>query len=128
MQEKLISPKTAKRVKEKGFDEPCKFVIDNWGNIECWEDDFDELHKNSFKNASVYYSAPTQSLLQKWLREVNNINIVIQYWTGNPKPHKPVLHYKTTVNENFFGEHYITYEDALEAGLFEALNLIENKK
>lgn len=49
----------AKLLKEKGFDEPCRFVYDDWNNIEDWYDIGREYHRNSEKNASVYYSAPT---------------------------------------------------------------------
>jgi hypothetical protein len=117
MQEELITFETAKLAKEKGFSIPGENIYEN-EELLC------EVEFKNWNNGTLCLSAPTQSLLQRWLREVHKINIVIQYWTG-PKPHKPVLHYRTTVNENFFGEHYVTYEEALEEALFESLKLIE---
>jgi len=126
MQEELITFETAKLAKEKGFNEKVYREYDKSGYLRCTSKSADVVlgpYEELLK--STEYPAPTQSLLQRWLREVHKINIVIQYWTG-PKPHKPVLHYRTTVNENFFGEHYVTYEEALEEGLFEALNLVND--
>lgn len=57
----------AKLLKEKGFNEPCRFVHDNWNNIEDWYDIYGEYHRNSEKNASVYYSAPTISDVVDWI-------------------------------------------------------------
>ena len=125
MQEELITFETAKLAKEKGFNEKVYREYDKSGYLRCTSKSADVVlgpYEELLK--STEYPAPTQSLLQRWLREVHKINIVIQYWTGL-KPHKPVLHYRTTVNENFFGEHYVTYEEALEEALFESLKLIE---
>ncbi len=65
------------------------------------------------------FSAPTQSLLQRWLREVHNINVYCMpcendykegQWFNNIASHNP----------SFTG----TYEEALERGLYEALKII----
>ena len=119
MEEQLITFETAKLAKEKGFDirVKCSYVKgrlfrrtkrkrDNWNKFD-----------------DKYYSAPTQSLLQKWLREtrlVNNYSIVVtvhftsfsQYWFD-------INNGKKT------GDKFDTYEEALEKGLQEALKLIE---
>ena len=125
MKDELISFETAKLAKEKGFNEYCKYVHDTFDNIEEW-DDGDEKHKNSYKNASVYYSAPTQSLLQKWLREVHGIYIDVKIDTigiRNDKYAKRV--YKLETEIPLFNYKYQKYEEALEAGLQEALKLIK---
>ena len=130
MQEELTSLKTAKKAKEKGFNLKVRsmFLEDKLYEDTNTKGNYNDVKwVRTWRNSPVddTISAPTQSLLQRWLREVHKINIVIQYWTGL-KPHKPVLHYRTTVNENFFGEHYVTYEEALEEALFEALNLVND--
>lgn len=69
------------------------------------------------------FSAPTQSLLQKWLREVHNIHITVtsisqeswQYHIQKPKD---------KLGDNY-DEDYENYEKALEDGLQEALKLIK---
>ncbi|WP_394749599.1 hypothetical protein [Spongiimicrobium salis] len=68
MKEQLISFETAKLAKEKGFNE---VVIDNYGPMESilWKGQ----HKNS-ELRYLEYSAPTQSSLQKWLRDKHGIN------------------------------------------------------
>lgn len=75
------------------------------------------------------YDAPTQSLLQKWLREIHNIQIVV-----HPKEHSSlglvyvvdVFYNDQVFNITYDGVYsaYKTYEEALEKGLQEALKLI----
>ena len=131
MKEQLISLETAKLAKEKGFnievktyfdikkfgDKPCEFYGRlNANDYNSWDD---KLKKNI--NAG-YISAPTQSLLQKWLREVYNIHIAVL-----PKilPSNEIKYYcfKGKIKKDF-KDLYNTYEEALEKGLQEALKLI----
>jgi predicted patatin/cPLA2 family phospholipase len=109
MQEKLISLKTAKKAKEKGFDN--HIIIGN-----------------------VYNSEPTQSLLQKWLREVHRIDVQVLRNKPGYDEYKVEI-YKTDNTNSYIHfwikeEDYIkwfeSYEDALEEGLFEALNLVND--
>lgn len=112
MTEELVTLETAKLLIKKGFNE-CRNVVDinNMSN--------DDLPKRCFLQ-------PTQSLAQKWLREVKNLHIELFYIRGDywvyriltiPEhniielPNRPFLYYKS-------------YEEALEAGLQEALKLI----
>lgn len=72
-------------------------------------------------------STPTQSLLQKWLRDTHDIHIEITHWEDN-KWSAILVHDKYPVEEDeyeAFGEE--TYEDALEIGLYEALKLLDDK-
>jgi hypothetical protein len=75
---------TAKLLKEKGFNEPCRFVHDNWNNIEDWYDIGREYHRNSEKNASVYYSAPTIVESVMWLYKKHGI------WVWVEKQYNPI--------------------------------------
>jgi len=66
----------------------------------------------------------TQSLLQKYLREVHNINVLVEVgW----KDGKFIYGYSLWVGfkDNFYEEKYNTYEEALQEGLIRGLNLIK---
>ena len=131
MREQLISFKTAKLAKEKGFSIPGENIYEN-EELLC------EVEFKNWNNGTLCLSAPTQSLLQKWLRDNHNIIIdVVAYYdekdlpltkTNKPKPKGYfVWNY---YDENFTEEKAIKfsdYEEALEIGLLEALNLIEKQ-
>jgi len=146
MQEQLISFKTAKLAKEKGFNlnSHAYYGCDNPSNgkanqlmlrtYEKWENFGKE---DSPQEGTMIYSAPTQSLLQKWLREVHNLYVnPIEYITPQSKSVMYELSSKfydnasvrlketlSTKQESLFGLHN-SYEECLEYGLFEALKLI----
>ncbi len=65
--------------------------------------------------------APTQSLLQKWLREIHKIDIKIERYS---KEHDLWLY---QVEKYPVKSGYNSYEETLEAGLQEALNLIKDE-
>lgn len=82
MQEELVSFQTAKLAKEKGFDEICSYLYENSKVIIY------TTHKNSGLNKHFdWCSAPTQSLLQKFIRETRGVHIEIHrnasgyYWS-----------------------------------------------
>jgi Mg2+/Co2+ transporter CorB len=92
MTDQLISFETAKLAKEKGF------------NIKhYWYNDI----------------RPTQSLLQKWLREKHGIHIVIQKY-GNVWSFEIVT--DITYSDDIL---YFSFEKALEGALYQALNRIK---
>lgn len=114
MEEQLISFKTAKLAKEKGFDIATIHRYDEFGQI---------VEGMVFSNREIY--APTQSLLQKWLREKHKIHI----WTimtGAEIFTTHLLHdYWTHVHrEKGRIKEFDTHEMALEKGLQIALKLI----
>jgi hypothetical protein len=145
MKEELISFETAKLAKEKGF---TVETIEDVNNRIYWEKhpkyankeqyykeycDLDELltyeeHEDNGKP----YSAPTQSLLQRWLREEHKIEVSIS-WEQNMNWFYSIMWLWGTnamitlelddINNTKSG--YKTYEEALEQGLIEALKLIE---
>lgn len=128
MQDQLVSFQVAKLAKEKGFDGFCfdaynahKMKYSN-GWLEYIDDNEIEIPFTSESLKPEDILAPTQSLLQKWLREVHNIVIDISPYILSDSYYYSV-HHDVTVD---VGEHvYDTYEEALEAGLIEALNLIQ---
>ena len=129
MEEQLISFETAKLAKEKKFNIPCEnfyieYIDDDVADLFNYEEQrgsgYAELYIN---NQEFKYSAPTQSLLQKWLRDVHNIHITVtsisqeswQYHIQKPKD---------KLGDNY-NEDYENYEEALEDGLQESLKLIK---
>ena len=139
MKEQLIDFETAKLAKEKNFNWPVLFFYFKNFNagldyilVDSISSQFGEITKEEDYNNNNYtlerYSAPTQGLLQKWLREVHNIHLSIWY---NNLTEKWRIDYirniKTdhdfTTNEDEFD----TYELALEESLKQALNLIKNE-
>ena len=114
--EELISFETAKLAKEKGFKKLCGFSYDEDGILtgNCEQ--------------SYNYVAPTQSLLQKWLREKYKIHIVV-YVMENSDGNiyydfglKRIVNYLSDNSSKPMK--FSTYEKALEVGLQEALKLI----
>jgi hypothetical protein len=81
-------------------------------------------------NEIIY--APTQSLLQKWLRDEHQL-LVIPLYSYNDYPHWCVHVENILVGEDnvlisgmdFEPALYLTYEEALEKGLQIALNLLK---
>jgi len=70
MKEEIITFETAKLAKDSGFQIPCKskFVVLKTKIVEKTN----STHNANSKKDNVY-ARPTQTLLQKWLREKHNI-------------------------------------------------------
>ena len=108
MEDTLITFETAKLAKEKG----C-----NLENCTC----------GGYPDCICYDKIISQSLLQKWLREKYDIDVIINtYRNQNQKYYKYFISEKSK-NVVKSEEYYNIYEDALEVGLQEALKLINNK-
>jgi hypothetical protein len=148
MKDKLISFETAKLAKEKGFENktPHKLRRDYYNHLgEVNGDVTDYLRayvhkKDTSKLLTV--DAPTQSLLQRWLREVHNIDVEVRkcgelykklYEQGRGK--KCLKYYGVIILES--GEDFTigddgftsdSYEEILKTGLPEALKLMELPK
>ena len=130
MEEELVSFKTAKLAKEKGFNIEIKYYYDfkkfgkrplgffgklNANDLTQWDN---TLKQNK---PAEYISAPTQSLLQKWLREVHKIIIIIDLEVQSKK-----YYFKIYSGISIFeGYYYNTYEECLEVALQFALNKIK---
>ena len=143
MEEQLILLETAKLAKEKGFDvevHHCWMITLNKKNREPYierdiefEDNFnsEEFEKPHFINSEIgvkytRLSAPTQSLLQKWLREKHKIILIIGYQYEDDLTPYSYWIYKEgeSLPINQWVDDLKTYEQALELGLQEALKLI----
>lgn len=130
MKEQIISFETAKSAKEKGFDNktPHKLRRNYYNYLGVLNGDVTEYIKALVdkKDVTPYTTtdAPTQSLLQKWLREVHNIDITISLVANDYGFYIHKDRNYTNKGENY-GISGVTYEEALEVGLFEGLKLIE---
>lgn len=133
IEEKLITFDTAKLAKEKQFNVPVIYCHE-WTKNEVrickneWEKGI-TVNWNSHTGEEngycvIFYSAPTQSLLQRWLREVHNIHIWIEYYTDlkvyDYRLVSSLIEEDTNNDEDVFE----THEEALEIGLQEALKLL----
>tara|TARA_R110000764_G_scaffold72464_1_gene148598 strand:+ start:1752 stop:2135 length:384 start_codon:yes stop_codon:yes gene_type:complete len=126
MKEELISSETAVLAKEKGFNEYCRYRYDKpSNNLRLWsfhEADEESWHDNS---SCVGESAPTQSHLQKWLRDVKGVHLTVN--VGIPHGSKSIMYYVNVIKmgkhhkSKFRGSFKDTFEQALEEGLKEAL-------
>lgn len=140
MIEELVTFQVAKLAKEKGFDWGCNSYFDEV--LEVCKLNYFSGNGNGFAiNSKIgttdlfgmddaIATAPTQSLLQKWLREVHNIycQSLVSYADKsnvNKKHHYEIAYKQKIISSKGY---YPTYELALEAGLHEALKLIVNDK
>lgn len=129
MEETKVQFDTAKLAKEKLFN----LKVDSYYTLFHKQliTVNNKLDFNSFvvtKEATYHsssYSAPTQSLLQKWLREIHQIQIQIHYCGDKfPTVEKDYDAYYPIINDEC-GNIVDTYEEALEEALEKALNKIK---
>lgn len=127
MEETLISFKTAELAKDKGFNIATVYGYDNNGSLKeyftyaSYSPGEPEIRIEDFI-CKWEYQAPTQGLLQKWLREVHKIVIEINW---NQFSNKYYFCLKIPVELIKESLDFETYEETLELGLFEALKLIK---
>lgn len=121
--EDYCSYEVAKLLKEKGFDESCRAVYEEEVlriNTLC------DYHNSEL---SSYICAPTHQMAMSWLREINNIIVVIEphvydypnektssyvfaIWQGDN--YMEIYSYK---NSGLHGISYPTYKEAVETAL-----------
>jgi hypothetical protein len=151
MKDTLVEFRTSKLANEIGFDIISK---DNfyhlkgeyqmqYGSGKYWMDEeglewqpevIDSTHKGIGKRTIMNtYSRPTQSLLQKWLREVHNIRVFVIPTGFNEKYDFRIYYVREELNEYIIHLYdpifspTDNYEEALEEGLYQALLLLKNK-
>ena len=116
MTEEFVTLETAKLMKEKGFNEYCKNVID-----------IDNILKVTLYRTNS--NLPKQCLAQRWLRETKNLHIEIYrsavgYGYAIVKADNGTWQEDDDSKGTNDGGLWDTYEEALEAGLVECLKLI----
>lgn len=131
LEEDYCSFEVAKLLKEKGFDEHC---------IRHWDCDDHSLYgyndipiSNSELQANEYngFSAPSQSMAMKWLREVHKLTFIISPQWAEGDMRNPCRWYweirgLDDINIDVYNNPLCnTYEEAVEAALKYSLeNLI----
>jgi len=137
----IVEKQTAELAKIKGFDKYCSHY---WSNLLITSD---SLIKNSHKFMlnRGYSSAPTQSELQTWLRDVHNCIVIVDYhsriesndFTPNGFKSKSDIKFKVEIDyygtnfeieqggeTDYLNYDFDSYEDALEDGLVKALMML----
>jgi hypothetical protein len=130
MEDTVVTYKTANLACKTGFKDVIgKFKGKHYYNYkgELDGDILEELkHRKEETNEFDSIPAPTQSLLSKWLREEYNIHVFVYYiydeWWYNIRDLKD----DECIEDSM--ESYKEHDEALENGLFEALEIIHNIK
>lgn len=134
--EDYVSLEVAKLLKEKGFDYATLYYYEKSGKLGMMNlDAQSQMRKHGYMND--IYPRPTLYEAQKWLRNKYKLHIDVgmcgDYATdadGNKVEEWDFWTFDVYYTENFshhifdcFGQ-YDTYEEALNAGILEALKLI----
>ena len=127
MEEDLITFETSKLAKELGFDEDAYHFYNENGTFVT------QMSENI--NYYEKYKAVTQFLLQKWIREKYNLAVWIpplRVSTASESGFRYTwIITDVKIDEDWNDETplgFLTYEEALEIGLQEALQIIKKKK
>ena len=143
MKEELIKFETAKLATEVGFDietlhfytkpNSKMFGIDEHGMyypIKNWPKKLYKSGEEAVLNIKNIYFAPTQSLIQKWLREIHGIQIVVWWRDKEDKFYYEIGYSKGNVRQVQTGNRdllFNSYEEALEEAIVYSLNFIKTK-
>ena len=130
MEDTRITFETAKLAKEKGFtQETNRLEIPYYnykgefkGDVSDWR--VRKYIRGEDTSDIEFVSAPTQSLLAKWLREEHNIIVLVDYEGIDGYYYKFYSYKEGNKNYDASDKNYNTYEEAYEIGLQEALKLI----
>lgn len=120
MEEQYVNFETAKMLKEAGFDVPCDAIFTENGAeiIEFGRANYNGLYPDMV-------SRPTQALAARWLREKHKLQVYSSYSIY----HKMWFYVVISISNDYdtiTGDiKYANYEDALEAGLQEAIKMIK---
>ena len=129
--EEYIELETAKLAKKAGFDWECGKIY--WKYEEgIWE--LEDNHKEHCRILQIDYCilAPTQAVLQRWLREIKNTQMQILFESMTVNKYYAIIKMKDIYHDFLMKDNHVayfdTYEAALEAGLQKCLTLIIEKQ
>lgn len=131
MRNELISFDTAVLAKEKGFFEPVNHYYDLVATkyIGVVRRGIDINSQWFNENKEKFILVPTQSLLQKWIRENYHIIVEVRFVGGLTKETAwydyVIYHTLSEDKPEVLKMEYKTYEQALEVGLQKALELLK---
>lgn len=125
IEEQYVSLETAKLLRKKGFNEPCRAVYYEFssGDIEF----NDRLYNFTYNNhtASNCFLAPTQEVVKRWLRELYGLHISVcpavegYYHCGRYRAYIEKI--KERYPFSWYIGDYDSYEEASEAAIKESL-------
>ena len=131
MEEQLITLKTAKLAKKKGFNKKCRNFFNSGSQFKSQSDPI-------IRTASgVIIEQPSQSQLQRWIRKKYKVSVEVNYRTFGVKSCNGWYYsfmdlkkgdrigYRENGKDLFSG--FNSYEVALEVGLEVALEFIQKK-
>lgn len=124
IEESYVSFDTAKLLKEAGFDVPCYMQYSEKG--VQWE----AFCPENFNADDWGCSCPTQALAARWLREVHHYAVCVWFSQEDGKwfyAHGDIESMVFTEEYSISEIIYETYEEALETGLREAIELIKKQ-
>ncbi len=126
MTEELVTLEIAKLLKEKGFVWECERTISCDKIIRRWNHPQYISCCTEIDGELVEFLCPTLYVALKWLREIKKLHVEVSYMYENYW----IYDILTIPNHDLVGLsdrpiiHYKSYEEALEAGIQEALKLI----
>lgn len=138
IKDEIVLRYTAILAKQKGFDVLCDHFYDN--NKSLQETDYRDvsMHNSVLRDDKAEMcTAPTQSLLQHWLRKKRNLHIEVkvQDYVDNPQYYWSIFgQYKggglirclENSEDKFRVGMFPTYESALEMALQAALEMLDD--
>lgn len=142
-----VSPEVAKLLEQVGFDWKCKYayIVTPEGDMSTGEEG---MLTDYVENVNWIVKAPTLDVVQRWLREIKNIEIYISWeiefeekeldWNKRRYCYDIDTHVNSipllSIDDDYwaegyhtFGNSYSTYEEAQEAGIKKALEIILEK-
>lgn len=122
MTEQIVTYEVALLAKEKGFD-----FYDTGGYYhinEGYSSGYAFCYSDVNEQTEGCLLCPTQSILQKWLRDVHDIHVWCEK-QHKDVPNKYGYRLGPDLEHSAFTYNDWSYEEALEEGLVEALNLIK---
>ena len=130
--EDYVSFETAKLLKEKGFNEPCRLYYDKYhGCVPIFVEDsklteygYKELVRNDQNSISDFIaSAPSLYVTMKWLREVHSLSVEVQFFLNEENDisswNYDIIDIITYCNKARYAMcvNFETYEEACEAAV-----------
>jgi len=118
MKEDYVSFEIAKLLKEKEFHELCHRAYHYYGYALSYHHKEKDFNGEEYSKLNTeWYSAPTQQMAMRWLREQHNLHIDIDISDGDWNPCVIELENWSVVSEYDTEKTQDTYEDAVEYAL-----------
>jgi hypothetical protein len=130
-----VSLEVAKLLREAGFDWECREYYYNF-TTTGWSLSFDDNFVNWNSWGEQYISAPTLDVAQRWLREIRHRSIEVKsfvdgtvdnrgkWWIWHMYDFNPPIDWVLLMSSDC---RYSTYEEAQEASIKKALEIILEK-